>query len=461
MNSNKTDSGQYVNPMGTAPMLPLIIKMAIPSMFSMLVQALYNIVDSIFVSMISQQALAAVSLVFPVQNIIIGVGVGTGIGLNSLVSRRLGEQNQKSADLAATHGVVLGVFTWVCTVILTFFFVRPFFNSYSNDVVLNQYAIEYAEVVLYCSFGVYISINFEKILQATGNMIDPMKIMLVGTITNVILDPIMIFGLFGFPAMGVRGAAVATIIGQIAGMLVGFWVAMGGKREHRVNISLKGFRFHGKTVMDIYRVGVPSMVMQCIGSVMVAGMNMILIGFSQAAVSAFGVYFKLQSFIFMPVFGLTSGIMPIMGYSYGARNRKRLMSSLWNGMGIAVGIMVIGTAIFLAIPAQLLGIFNPDSELLSIGIPALRILSICFIPAASGILFSTMFQAIGMGVNSLIMSVLRQLVVILPVALWLSQFGVNYVWFAMPVSEILSFGVAMWLFAIAYRKKISTLENNA
>lgn len=457
-NNAEQQSTAFVNPMGTAPMLPLIIRMAVPSMFSMLVQALYNIVDSIFVSMISQQALAAVSLVFPVQNLIIGIAVGTGIGLNSLVSRRLGEQNQERADMAATHGVFLGVCTWVITCIVAFFAVKPFFGAYSNDPVLTEYAIQYAEVVLYCSFGVFLSINFEKIFQATGNMIDPMKIMLIGTVINLVLDPIMIFGLLGCPALGVRGAAIATVIGQITAMAYAFWIAVGGKKVHRVSLKLHGFRVDWRTVSDIYKVGVPSMVMQCIGSVMVAGMNMILIGFSQAAVSAFGVYFKLQSFVFMPIFGLTSGVMPIMGYSYGARNRKRLLSALWYGMGIAAIIMTLGTVLFLAIPSQLLSIFNADSELLRIGVPALQIISISFIPAAAGILFSTMFQAVGMGVHSLIMSILRQLVVILPAAMWLSQFGVNYVWFAMPIAEVFSFVVAVLFFINVYRSKISLME---
>ncbi|MEG1686610.1 MAG: MATE family efflux transporter [Angelakisella sp.] len=300
------------NPMGYAPMLPLIVKMAIPSMFSMLVQALYNIVDSIFVSMLSQQALAAVSLVFPVQNLVIGVAVGTGVGLNSLVSRRLGEQKQKSADLAATHGLLLGVVNGVVFALLAFFFTKPFFAAYSDDAQLVDLAVQYAEVVLYCSFGVFISINFEKILQATGNMMDPMRIMLIGTVVNLVLDPIMIFGLLGCPAMGVRGAAIATVIGQMASCAYAFWVSVLSRKNHRVTIILRRFRIDQKTIVDIYRVGIPSMVMQCIGSVMVSGMNLILIGFSQAAVSVFGVYFKLQSFVFMPVFGLTSGVMPII-----------------------------------------------------------------------------------------------------------------------------------------------------
>lgn len=449
---------QTENPMGHAPMLPLIIKMALPSMFSMLVQSMYNIVDSIFVSMISQQALAAVSLVFPVQNLIIGVGVGTGIGLNSLVSRRLGEKNQKAADLAATHGVILGLCNWVVFALLAFFLVKPFFGNYSNDPVLNEYAIQYAEVVLYCSFGVFISLNLEKILQATGNMMDPMKIMLIGTITNIILDPIMIFGWLGCPAMGVRGAAIATVIGQIAGMAYALFISVGSRHNHAVAITVKGFRFHKKTMLDIYRVGLPSMVMQCIGSVMVAGMNTILIRFSQAAVNAFGVYFKLQSFIFMPVFGLTSGVMPIMGYCYGARKRARLMSCLKYATGIAIIIMVLGTGVFLAIPAPLLSIFNADSDLITIGTVALRVIAISFIPAAIDILLSTMFQAVGMGINSLIMSVLRQLVVILPVAFWLSQFGVNYVWWALPVSEMISLVVAILLFWRVYKTRLLPLD---
>lgn len=445
------------NPMGTAPMLPLIIKMAVPSMFSMLVQALYNIVDSIFVSMISSQALAAVSLVFPVQNLIIGVAVGTGVGLNSLVSRRLGEQNQKSADLAATHGIVLGIVTGAAFALFALMFTKPFFRLFSEDPALVDLAVQYGEVVLICSFSVFISVNLEKILQATGNVIDPMKIMLIGTITNLVLDPIMIFGLLGCPAMGVRGAAIATVIGQFFSMLFALWVSVDKRRTHRVKISLNGFRLHWRTVGDIYKVGLPSIIMQSIGSVMVAGLNMILINFSEAAVSVLGIYFKLQSFVFMPVFGLTSGIMPIMGYSYGARSRKRLMDALWYGLGIAAAIMVIGTILFVLLPAQFLGIFNADSELLRIGIPALRIISMSFIPAAAGIMISTIFQAVGMGVQSLMISVMRQILIILPMAVWLSQFGVGYVWLSLPAAELVAFVVAIILFRGVYKNKIAVM----
>lgn len=453
-----TNGGAPVeNPMGTAPMLPLIIRMAIPSMFSMLVQALYNIVDSIFVSMISSQALAAVSLVFPVQNLIVGVAVGTGVGLNSLVSRKLGEQNQKSADLAATHGLLLGIVNGLVFALIAIFLTKPFFQSFSDDPALVDLAIQYGEVVLFFSFSVFISINMEKILQATGNMIDPMKIMLIGTITNLVLDPIMIFGWFGFPAMGVRGAALATVTGQLFSMLFSLWVCIDKRRSHRVEISLRSFHVHWKTVGDIYKVGLPSIVMQSIGSVMIAGLNMILIGFSEAAVSVLGIYFKLQSFVFMPVFGLTSGVMPIMGYSYGSRSRKRLMSALWYGLGIAATIMVIGTILFVVLPTQFLGIFNPDSEMLRIGVPALRIISMSFIPAAAGIMISTTFQAVGLGVQSLLVSVMRQILIILPLAAWLAQFGVIYVWFALPAAELIAFVVAILLFRNVYKNKIAVM----
>lgn len=445
------------NPMGTAPMLPLIVKMAVPSMFSMLVQALYNIVDSIFVSMISSQALAAVSLVFPVQNLIIGVAVGTGVGLNSLVSRRLGEQNQKSADLAATHGIVLGLVTGAAFALFALIFTKPFFRMFSEDPALVDLAVQYGEVVLLCSFSVFISVNLEKILQATGNVIDPMKIMLIGTVTNLVLDPIMIFGLLGCPAMGVRGAAIATVIGQFFSMLFALWVSVDKRRTHRVKISLHGFRLHWRTIGDIYKVGLPSIIMQSIGSVMVAGLNMILINFSEAAVSVLGIYYKLQSFVFMPVFGLTSGVMPIMGYSYGARSRKRLMDALWYGLGIAAAIMVLGTVLFVVLPTQFLGIFNPDSEMLRIGVPALRIISMSFIPAAAGIMISTIFQAVGMGVQSLLVSVMRQILIILPLAAWLAQFGVIYVWFALPAAELVAFAVATILFRNVYKNKIAVM----
>lgn len=445
------------NKMGTMPVLPLIFSMALPAMFSMLVQALYNIVDSIFVSQYDPvNALAAVSLAFPVQMLLISVGVGTGVGLNSLISRRLGEERQEEADSAAAHGLFLGVLSWLCFLLFGIFFVRPFFESFSDNTVLVEMAIRYTRICCVCSFGVFIEVALEKTLQATGDMIHPMKFLLTGAVTNIILDPIMIFGLFGLPEMGVTGAAVATVLGQILSMVYALWVMF--TKKHIVSIRLRGFRPQGRIIRDIYTVGFPSIVMQSIGSVLTACMNMILIGFSETAVSVLGIYFKLQSFVFMPVFGLNQGVMPIMGYSYGARKKARLLEALKWGICIAAVIMAAGTLLFWAVPGLLLGLFNPTPELLELGVPALRIISLSFIPAAFGIMFGTVFQATGFGVRSLCISVLRQLVVILPVAWYLSRFGVGYVWYAFPFAEIFSVGASILFFLDLYRRRIRDLS---
>lgn len=444
------------NKMGTMPVLPLIFSMALPAMFSMLVQALYNIVDSIFVSQYDPvNALAAVSLAFPVQMLLIAVAVGTGVGLNSLISRRLGEGRQEEADSAAAHGVFLGVMSWLVFLVFGVFFVRPFFTAFSDNAVLVEMAIQYTRICCVCSFGVFVEISLEKTLQATGDMIHPMKFLLTGAITNIVLDPIMIFGWFGLPAMGVTGAAVATVLGQILSMVYALWVMF--TKKHIVTVKLRGFRPRGKIIRDIYAVGFPSIVMQSIGSVLTACLNMILIGFSEAAVSVLGIYFKLQSFVFMPVFGLNQGVMPIMGYSYGAHKKARLLESLKWGICIAAVIMALGTLLFWGATRQLLGMFNPTPELLELGVPALRTISLSFIPAAFGIMFGTIFQATGFGLRSLFISVLRQLVVILPVAWYLARFGVNYVWYAFPFAEIFSVAASVLLFWDLYRRRIRDL----
>ena len=316
-------------------------------------------------------------------------------------------------------------------------------------------AIQYTRICAVCSFGCFIEISLEKTLQATGDMIHPMQFLLVGAITNIILDPIMIFGLLGFPELGVTGAAVATVLGQILSMVYALWVAF--RKNHLVQIELRGFRPRGRIIRDIYTVGLPSIVMQSIGSVLTACMNMILIGFSEAAVSVLGIYFKLQSFIFMPVFGLNQGVMPIMGYSYGARKKARLLEALKWGICIAAVIMALGTLLFWAVPDLLLGLFNPTPELLALGVPALRTISLSFIPAAFGIMFGTIFQATGCGMRSLCISVLRQLVVILPVAWYLARFGVGYVWYAFPFAEMFSIGASVLFFLDLYKKKIKDL----
>lgn len=443
------------NKMGHAPMLKLILSMSLPAMFSMLVQSLYNVVDSIFVAKIGQDAFTAVTLAFPAQILIIAVAVGTAIGINSVVSRRLGEGKPEQASKAATHGLFLGVISGVVFAILGIFFTRPFFEAFTNDPVVINMGCDYIYVVTICSFAIFLQINIEKTLQATGNMIYPMLFQLSGAITNIILDPILIFGLLGFPEMGITGAAVATVLGQIVAMV--FSMIIIHVKSHDVHMSFKGFRFEWKTIKDIYAVGIPSIIMQSLGFVMTTALNAILISFSNAAVNVFGIYFKIQSFVFMPVFGLTHGLMPIMGFNYGARKRERLVSALKIGMVIASIIMAAGMLLFMLVPDKLLLMFNADAEMIRIGTVALRLLSICFLPAAIGIVTSTMFQAVGMGTKSLIISVLRQLVILLPIAYLFSFIGLDYVWIAFPIAETCALIIAIITLIGVFKKNIDKL----
>lgn len=443
------------NKMGTVSVFHLIVSMSVPAMLSMMVQALYNVVDSFFVAKVSENALTAVSLAFPVQTLLIAFAVGTSVGINSLVSRRLGERKQEEADSAATHGILLGVFNWIIFALIGLLFSETFFRSFTANEEIVTMGTQYMSIVCIVSIGVFVEINIEKTLQATGNMIYPMLSQLLGAVTNIILDPIFIFGLLGVPKMGVAGAAIATVIGQIFAML--FLIYIIAKKEHQVKISFQHFKIDFQIIRNIYSVGFPAIIMQAIGSVMVVGMNAILIGFTATAVALFGVYFKLQSFIFMPVFGLTQGVMPIIGYNFGARKRARLLSAVEIGSVIAVVIMAIGTALFWMVPDRLLSIFNASESMLAIGIPALRTISICFVPAALGIMFSTLFQAVGNGFKSLIISVLRQLVVLLPAAFFLSKLGLSSVWYAFPIAEVVSLIASILFFVQLYKKTLKTL----
>lgn len=444
------------NKMGIAPIPKLIVSMSLPAMFSMLVQALYNIIDSMFVAQLGESALTSVSLAFPVQTLMIAVAVGTGIGINSLVSRRLGERRREEASRAATHGLLLAIFSSLVFALLGLTLTQTFFQAFTDNQTVLQMGCDYTYVVTIFSFGMMIEISLEKTLQATGNMIYPMLFQLSGAVINIILDPIFIFGKFGVPALGVRGAAVATVIGQIASMV--FAVVVIIVKKHEVHISFRNFKFKWRTVKEIYAVGFPSIIMQSIMAFLVTMLNTILISFSEAAVSVLGVYYKLQSFVFMPVFGLTHGVLPIIGYNYGAGNKKRLLSALRLGTLIAACIMTVGTILFLAIPDKLLMIFNASPQMLEIGVPALRIISICFIPAAVDILFSTFFQGVGMGFKSLIVSIMRQLVVILPAAYLLSKIGLSYTWYAFPIAEVVSLVLGGIFFWTTYRSKIRNLR---
>lgn len=450
------------NKMGTQKMLPLLLSMSLPAMFSMLVQALYNIVDSVFVSRLGVNALAAVSLAFPIQTLMISVAVGTGVGINSLISRRLGEHRFEEANKAASHGIFLGLFSWIPFILFGFFLSAPFMRMFSSNAEVISMGIDYLSIVTIFSGGCLVEICCEKTLQATGNMIYPMLFQLSGAITNIILDPIFIFGLLGVPALGVAGAAIATVIGQVVSMI--FALAVLFLKEHHVKVQLKGFRFEWRIIRDIYAVGLPSIVMQAITSFLNMGLNGILAGFSDTAVAVLGAYYKLQSFIFMPAFGLNQGLMPILGYNYGARKKARFLSATKLGAIFMLVIMAIGVLLFVLIPEPLLNIFkesgqaSADAEMLRIGIPALRIISLSFLPAAFGILFSTVFQATGMGIQSLIVSLLRQMILLLPAAWLLSLTGeVTNVWFAFPVAEVLACCVSIGMFWNLYRKHLKNL----
>lgn len=446
------------NKMGTMPVPKLLITMSLPMIISMLVQALYNIVDSIFVAKLSEDALTAVSLAFPIQNLMIAIGVGTGVGINALLSRSLGEKKFEQANLAAENGVFLAVISFLLTALVGIFGSRLFFVAQTSQKTIVQYGIQYMEVITICSIGVYIQITMERLLQATGKTFYTMITQGTGAIINIILDPILIFGLFGFPRLEVAGAAIATVIGQIVGAALSTFFNIRVNKEIRIN--MKKFRPNKQIIGEIYRVGIPSIIMQSIGSVMVFGFNKILLFFNTTAAAVFGVYFKLQSFIFMPIFGINNGMVPIIAYNFGARNRKRIMDTIRLATLISIGIMILGVLLFQFFPKTLLGFFDASDHMISIGIPALRIISIHFVLAGYSIIISSTFQALGNGVYSLIVSVARQLVVLLPCAWILAEcFGLNAVWFSFPAAELISVLLCTLLFRRIDRLKLAPLEN--
>ena len=445
------------NKMGYLPVPGLILKMSLPMMVSMLVLATYNVVDSIFVSRISENALTAVSLVFPFQMLITAVSVGTAAGANSLIARRLGAQDQDGADRAAGNAMFLsvasGLFFFVFFLLLT----PALVGIFKPDAEITDYAVTYLSWVGIPSIFVCIQVMEEKILQSTGDTVNSMLIQLVGAIFNLILDPILIFGLLGFPALGVAGAAIATVIGQIAGMILGFFLLF--NKKCLIKVKLKGFRPCPATIKEIYVVGIPSIFLQMVGSIMNVGMNKILIAFTPTAVSVFGVYFKLQSFIFMPVFGLNSGTMPIIGYNFGARNKKRIMDALKYGCLYAFCIMMIGLAIFQFCSPFMLNLFEASPAMLEIGVPALKTISLFFPMAALCIMFSALFQAIGNGRLAFLMSALRQLIILLPAAYILSRmFGLSAVWYAFPVAEFFALIFASIMLTKVYNSQIRYME---
>lgn len=444
------------NKMGVMPINRLLLSMALPIMASMLVQALYNVVDSIFVAKINEDALTAVSLAFPIQTLMIAIGTGTGVGINALLSRSLGEKNYEMADKAANNAILLAIFSYVICALFGFFGSRWFFMTQTDDPVLIKNGQEYMTVIMTCSFGLYGQLVFERLLQATGRTVYSMYTQGLGAILNIILDPILIFGYFGLPAMGIKGAAIATVIGQSAAMLTGLWLNV--KKNTEITLKFREMKPDFAVIGKIYAVGVPSIIMASIGSVMTYGMNRILMGFSSTAAAVFGVYFKLQSFFFMPVFGLNNGMVPIISYNFGARKKDRMLHTFRLSLFYAFSLMALGLVVMQLFPRQLFSMFEASSDMLAIAIPALRIISIHFLFAGVCIICLTMFQALGNGTLSLIVSVCRQLVVLLPAAYLLSLSGnVNMVWWAFPIAELVSLTLSLYFFKGLYQKVIKPL----
>lgn len=450
---------QEENKMGVMPVNRLLITMSVPMMISMLVQALYNIVDSMFVAQLNENALTAVSLAFPIQNLMISVGVGTGVGINALLSRSLGEKEYERANKTANHGILLALLSYGVFAVAGLLGSGFFMEVQTSDPQIVAYGTSYLRICTIMSFGMFLQITFERLLQSTGKTIYTMWTQMLGAIINIILDPIMIFGLFGFPRMEVAGAALATVLGQIIASIVAFMVNR--KKNRELHLTFRGFCVSREIIRSIYAVGVPSIVMSSISSVMTFGMNKILISFSPTATAVFGVYFKLQSFVFMPVFGLNNGMVPIVAFNYGARKKERIKRTVFLASCYATGIMLLGLAIFQFFPAQLLAIFNASENMVHIGTLALRLISLSFVFAGFNIVSSSLFQALAHGMLSLWMSLVRQLCVLLPAAFVLSKLGgLDAVWWAFPLAEIFSLALCLVFRKHIYQREIEPLRES-
>ncbi len=439
------------NKMGTMPENKLLLSMAVPMMISMLVQALYNIVDSIFVSRICEDALTAVSMAFPWQNIVIAIAVGFGVGINALLSRALGQKNAERVNQVAVNGLLLAGLSYLLVLVAGLIGIRAYMRTQTDIETIVNYGITYLNICILCSFGVFVEITFERFLQATGRTVYSMITQLTGAITNIILDPILIFGLLGFPKLGIAGAAWATVIGQCVGAVVA--VMLNHFKNPEVHLRLRHIRPNGRLMGEITAISIPSIIMSCISSLTCFVMNMILIAYSSTAVAVFGVYFKLQSFVFMPVFGLNNGMVPIIAYNYGAQKPERIHKTIRLGMVYAVAIMLIGLLVFQLIPKELLRMFDASDAMLEIGAPALRIMSLAFVFAGIGIVSGSSCQAFGYSVYSMLISIARQIVVLIPAAYLLSLTGVlRSIWFAFPIAEIFSLILSLFFLRTTLKK---------
>ncbi len=431
------------NKMGTMPEGRLIVTMSFPIMLSMLVQALYNIVDSAFVARISEDALTAVSLAFPVQLLMIAVATGAGVGVNALLSRRLGQKKQAEADAVAVNGVFLSVCFWLVFAVLGLLFGRAFIAAFTDVPAVVDMGTSYVMVVTVASCGVFLLFVAERLMQATGNTVYHMITQLIGAVLNCVLDPLLIFGLAGFPALGTTGAALATVISQITAMAIGFFINI--KFNHDVHLRVRGFRPDAEILGGIIRIGLPAAVQQSLMSVLTVGLNRILMPFSQTAVSFYGVYYKLQNFLFMPVYGLNNALIPMIGYNFGAQNRRRIERITRYALYLAVGIMAAGTVLFEALPVPLLRLFDASDAMLAIGVPGIRTIALSFCFAGASVILSGCMQGLGRGGESLWVALVRQLIVVLPAAVLLAQVSLNAVWLSFPLAETAGFVLAVLL----------------
>ncbi len=444
------------NKMGYMPIPKLLYSMAIPMMISMLVQALYNVVDSIFVAQLSEDALTSVSLAFPMQNLMIAVATGIGVGTNAILSKKLGEKDQATASSSAVHGIFLSAIAYILFALFGIFFTRAFFQGQTDIEVIIDGGVEYLTIICILSFGLFGQVIMERLLQSTGKTFYSMITQATGAIFNIILDPILIFGLFGMPKLGIRGAAIATVFGQMVATSLAIYFNMSRNKE--ITLSLKGFRPRADIIGRILYVGVPSIIMVAVTSVTVFGLNRILMQFSSTAAAVLGAYFKLQSFIMMPVFGINNGMIPIIAYNFGARNGDRIIQTIKLSVITAMVIMILGMVMLHIFPAQLLLLFNASEHMLSIGVPALETISLSFVFAGYCIVLSSVFQAFGKGMISMVVSLMRQLVVLLPAAYFLAKTGnVNNVWWAYPLAEIMSVALSTLFLIRIHRNIISKL----
>lgn len=448
---------QAENKMGVMPIKKLVLTMSVPMMISMLVQALYNVVDSIFVSKVCEDALTAVSLAFPAQNLMIGVATGTGVGINALLSRSLGAKDYDKANKIATQGVFLALVSFFVFIIFGVFGTGLFFSTQiDKSSPIYSYGVDYLSIVCAASIGLFGQVTMERLMQATGKTTLSMITQLTGAIINIIFDPLLILGIGPFPRLEAKGAAIATVFGQIVAFIMG--IILNQRYNKEVHISFKGFKPDLKMIGEIYKIGIPSIIMVAIGSFMTFSLNKILLVFSTTAAAVFGVYYKLQSFIFMPIFGLNNGVIPIIAYNYGARKRERITSTLKFSCLIAVVIMAVGTVLMWIMPETMLRLFDASEDMMSIGVPALRIISTHFVLAGVSINLGASFQALGRSHFSTIVSFARQIVVLLPVAYLLSKTGVlQNVWLAFPIAEFMSLIVTLVCFRYVYKTLISKI----